>query len=112
MREAAALSALYFSFALVHAADSRRLWPGLCHWKLCNRTGMRILAALSVAAGMWFLRRAYDATSAVLVALTALSAIGTLFVLLVPLFPRTIWGLALACPPLVILFALLVEQHG
>ena len=109
MCETAALLSLYFSFAMLHAAHSRGLSPGYWEGKVCNRSGMRFLAALSVGAAVWQLRHVYDLATALLTALTGVAAFATLFVLFVPLFPRVVWGLALACPPLFV--ALLSAQH-
>ena len=112
MFEVASLLSLYFAFALLHAADPRR-WPRILPRSIrCASGKMRALAGLSGVAGFWFSSRIHDVTGASLFVLTALAVIATSFVLLVALLPRAMWGLALACPPLVVALALWDVIHG
>jgi hypothetical protein len=99
MLEGAALLALYLAFALLHAAEPRRRpssWPALAPaWD--RRFRIAALACLACGTGLW--ARAEGLAAALLVALSALTAFATAVVLLAPVAPRLVWGLAVACVP-------------
>ena len=112
MAEAAALLSLYFAFAALHGAEPRRRPPWLRCEKGCGREGWRASALLATAVGVRLLTVNDDLTAALLTALAALAAIATLFVLLVPVFPKTLWALAVSCPPMVMLLMGMGERRG
>lgn len=107
MLEAAALCSSHLAFALLHAAEARRrprrlagLGPG---WSGAFRAAALALITWSVAC--W--ARSEDWSAALLVVLAALCTSATLFVLLVRVFPRPVWGLSLLCAPAALLFSVL-----
>lgn len=106
MLEGAALLALYLAFALLHAAEPRRRppsWPARAPaWD--RRRRIAALACLASGVGLW--AHAEDLAAALLVALAALTAFATAVVLLAPVAPRLMWGLAIACAPAAIALSL------
>jgi hypothetical protein len=112
MFEAASLASLYFGFAVLHAANAARLPCGFPLVRAWGRGTLRIVAVLAFAVGVWLFHWNDDVTSACLLALTAFSGVATLFVLLVPVFPRIIWGLAVASPLLGVGLVLLGIYRG
>jgi hypothetical protein len=111
MFESASLLALYLGFASFHLANPERQ-PDL--WRPHLR---KVSAALPWAgAVLWGIGTALWAAaqgivSAVLVSLTALCFIGTFFVLLVPVAPRLVWGIALAGGPIALSLVLMGHLH-
>jgi hypothetical protein len=103
MLEAASFLSLYLSFALLQAASRRGL--ALVRTRRVSRVGLRLLALGAFVAGVWFWSRAAGTTEALLVAVSALGAVATLVVLLSPVFPASVWKLALVCPPLILALA-------
>jgi hypothetical protein len=113
MAELVSVSAAYVAFALIHAADARPLPSGLhaaLHRVRFARTGLRLLALAAFALSSWCWSRVEDGPSILLVPFTAFMAAASVFVLLAPVAPRLVWGLALLFPPLV--FALLASEVG
>jgi hypothetical protein len=106
MLESASVLSFYLAFALLHGADAARypLKGARPSRQLlrCMKGASPLAAALGTA--LW--AEADSARAALLVAPTALSAVATVFVLLAPVAPRVLWGLALACPPLILALAL------
>jgi hypothetical protein len=112
MLETASVLCFFLAFALLHGAS-----PGRFPLQGLKPSGrlralLRAGALVAIAAGVTSWSRAENTTAALLVALTAFSVAATAFVLLAPLFPRTVWGLALACPVLVAALLALGGSHG
>jgi hypothetical protein len=112
MRETAAVLCFFFAFALLHGASPTRrsLWPSKLRARLAAFLRAGALVAIAVGVASW--SRAESATAAWLVALSALSVAAPTFVLLVPLFPRTLWGLALASPLFIAALLVLGGSRG
>ncbi|WP_437633789.1 hypothetical protein [Sorangium sp. So ce854] len=115
MVEAASVLAAYLAFALLHAARPERIPFGVASRLRGRRAwgvGARVLAvaSFSLSAALWSLAEAGPA--ALLVALTALLVAATLFVLLAPIWPRAVFGLAVLCPPAIAALSLLGARHG
>jgi hypothetical protein len=112
MLEAASLLCFYLAFALLHGAQPAR-FP-LKTWQPSRRwIGlMRLSALLAGAAGALLYDLRHGPSDALLIALPALCVMATAFVLLAPICPRLLWGLALACPPLVLVLSILGASDG
>jgi predicted anti-sigma-YlaC factor YlaD len=102
MVELAALACFYLAFGLVYGADRGR-FP-LKRWKPARLlfAGMKLVAALSTSVGVALWARVEGATAALLVAVTALSVAAIVFILVAPIAPRAVWGLAFSVPLLVL----------
>ncbi|WP_438025468.1 hypothetical protein [Sorangium sp. So ce233] len=115
MVETASVLAAYFAFTLLHAARPERIPFGVAS-RLRGRRAWRVAArALAVAffslsVALWSLVEAGPA--ALLVAFAALLVAATLFVLLAPIWPRAVFGLAVLCPPAIAALSLLGARHG
>lgn len=97
MLELATLAANFLAFALLHGAEPWRRperWRRLAPlWSRVSRWSALLLVLFSVA--LW--ARIEGLIAALLVVLTMFSAAATLFLLVVPVAPRLIWGTALVC---------------
>lgn len=112
MLKAASVLCFFLACALLHRASPKRraLWRAKTSEKLPALRRAGAVVAMAVGVTSW--SRAQNTTAAVLVALAALSVAATAFVLLVPLFPRTLWGLALVCPVFIAVLLVLGVSHG
>ena len=101
MLELAATLSIYVSFALLYAADPERLPRGLApgqFWGLFAR--IAALGSVVLATGLFSMSE--GGRAALLLILSAVMAITTVFILLVSLWPRGMWALALISPPLIV----------
>lgn len=100
MLELAAALSIYVSFALLYAANPERLPPG---WVPGRRWGtstrVAALGGVLLAGGLFSMS---EGSSAALVVLSALMAVSTVFIMLISLWPRGMWVLALLSPPLIV----------
>ncbi|MGK3998763.1 hypothetical protein [Sorangium sp. So ce1024] len=115
MVETASVLAAYFAFALLHAARPERIPFGVASRLRGRRAwgvGARVLAVASFSLSVALWRLAEAGPAAFLVALTALLVAATLFVLLAPIWPRAVFGLAVLCPPAIAALSLLGARHG
>lgn len=101
MLEMAAVLCFFCAFALLHGAAPGRFPIRRAKQNRSAFQLMRLGTLVALAGGVATWSRAENTTAALLVALAALSVVATAFVLLAPRFPRTLWGLALACPLLI-----------
>jgi hypothetical protein len=104
MLEAASVLSAYLAFALLHAAEPRRL-PRPSH-RPPPGWAMRLAAMAAYAAAVALWARAESVGAALLVALGSFTLCASLFVLLAPVAPRLVWGLAAACPVAIAALAL------
>jgi hypothetical protein len=115
MVETASVLAAYLAFALLHAARPERIPFGVAT-RLRGRRAWRVaarglaVASFSLSVALW--GRVEAGPAAFLVALAALMVAATLFVLLAPIWPRAVFGLALLCPPAIVALSLLGARHG
>ena len=95
MVELAALLSFYVAFALLHASHPSH-FP-VRRWKPTRLQlgGLELVAALATVLGVALWARVEGLTAALLVGAAALSLTATLFVVLAPLAPRLVWGIAL-----------------
>jgi hypothetical protein len=101
MLEVAATLSIYVSFALLYAADPERLprgWVAGRGWGTFSR--IAALGGICLAAGLFCMSE--GGRAALLVALSAIMAITTVFILLISLWPKGMWGLALLSPPIIV----------
>jgi hypothetical protein len=112
MREAAAVLCFFLAFALLHGSSANRMsrWRARRSGRLPGLLRAGALAAIAVGVTSW--TRAENVTAALLVALAAVSVAATAVILLMPLFPRTLWVLALACPVLIVVLLAVGGRHG
>ena len=108
MVELASLSLTYIAVASLHAAD-----PARAPWRVRRaahrlwRAALWLLAAAAFITAIALWRRVEMGALGFIVPLALLMVEASLFVLLVPLAPRLMWGLAALClvaaPPLAFL---------
>jgi uncharacterized membrane protein YsdA (DUF1294 family) len=113
MLELASLLLTYVAFAALHAANPARVpWrvPETAHrlW----RAALRLIAvgAFIMAIALW--HRLEASALGLIVPLSILMASASLFVLLVPLAPRLMWGLAALCLVFAPTLAVIGLRHG
>jgi multisubunit Na+/H+ antiporter MnhB subunit len=113
MLEAATFASTFLAFALLHGAEPRRRparFRTLGAW--WSPAATRATAGLLLAASVGQWTRVEGLSAAFLVVAGAFSLAATLFVLLVPLLPRVIWGVALASAPAALVLSLLGGRRG
>jgi hypothetical protein len=109
----AALLSVYVSFALLYAANPERLplewqnWPRQGWGHVLRWTA---LAALGTAA-LLFLRGG-EGDSKLLVASSGLMTVTTIFILLISVWPKAMWALAIVSPPAILGLVALGAGHG
>ncbi|WP_437293219.1 hypothetical protein [Sorangium sp. So ce426] len=115
MVETASVLSAYLAFALLHGARPERLplviAARLRAWRAW-RAAARVLSVASFSLSVWLWSRAEAGAAAYLVPLAALLCAASLFVLLAPVWPRVVWGLAFLCPPAIAALSLLGARHG
>jgi hypothetical protein len=101
MLELAATLSIYVSFALLYAANPERLPPG---WAPGRRWGAstRVAALGGVLLAVGLFGASEGGGAAALVVLSAFMAVSTVFIMLVSLWPRGMWALALLSPPSIV----------
>lgn len=109
MREGATFALTFLAFALLHAARPQRLPAGLAaHFpRTWGGLAARASAALLLVAAVAAWAPVEDTAAALLVVAGALCLAATTFVVLVGLFPRITWTVALACGPAALALSLL-----
>jgi len=112
MLEAASVLSFFVAFALLHGAAPNRFPVKRSRPSRAVPALMRAGALVATGGGLASWTRTENTTAALLAALAALSVMATHFVLLAPLFPRAMWGLALACPLLIVALLALGGGHG
>jgi hypothetical protein len=119
MFEGASILTAYFAFALLHAASPERVGLGPVSrlrlkrtWRAAWRAAVRVAAVVFFSLSVWLWSRVEAGPAAILVAFTALMVAGSSFVLLVPVWPRAAWGLAILCPPAIAALSLAGASHG
>jgi hypothetical protein len=103
MLEAASVLSAYLAFALLHGADPRRL-PRPPH-RPPPAWAMRVAALAAYAAAITLWARADGLGSALLVGVATSTLCASVFVLMSPVVPRIVWGLAATCPVVVAVLA-------
>lgn len=104
MIETASVLAAYFAFALLHAANPRRIPFGILSRLRSKRAwapAARAFAVVFFSWSVWLWSRVEPGPAAILVAFTAFMGAASVFVLLAPVWPRAVWSLAILCPPAV-----------
>lgn len=115
MVETASVLSAYLAFALLHGARPERLPFGVAARLRARRewrASARALAAAFFSLSVWLWSRAEAGAAAFLVPLAALLCAASAFVLLAPVWPRVVWGLAVLCPPAIAALSLLGARHG
>jgi hypothetical protein len=112
MFDVAAFLSSYLAFALLHGASATRFpsrrWRPTRAWIFVMRGLFVPTSALTVR----LFSASHGTGEGVLLALLALCASATAFVLLAPVRPRISWGLALSCPALITMLAILGAAGG
>jgi hypothetical protein len=101
MLELAATLSIYVSFALLYAANPERLpsgWAPGRGWGAWTRVAA--LGGVLLAVGLFGASGGEGAAS--LVVLSAFMTVTTVFIMLVSLWPRGMWALALLSPPVIV----------
>jgi hypothetical protein len=113
MLEAATFAWVTFGFALFHAAEPRRrpvrFQTSLPIW---SPAAMRIAGTVVLALSVTQRSNVEGLAAALLVVLAMACGAATLFVLVAPLAPRIVWGLAIACAPAGLILSFLGVVHG
>ncbi|WP_438040328.1 hypothetical protein [Sorangium sp. So ce128] len=115
MVETASVLSAYLAFALLHGARPERLPFGVAARLRARRewrASARVLAAAFFSLSVWLWSRAEAGAAAFLVPFATLLCAASAFVLLAPVWPRAVWGLAFLCPPAIAALSLLGARHG
>jgi hypothetical protein len=113
MLESATLMWVILAFASFHAADVHRrpvrFQNMAAPW---SSTALRAVGVLLLALSVTLRSNVEGLAAALLVVLAMCCGAATLFVLLAPLAPRVVWGLAIACAPAGLILSFLGVVHG
>lgn len=115
MLETASILSAFLCFALLHGADPKRLPERLAKsvsafdaWRL----GARLASLLFFAFAVWLWSRAGDGAAVWAGPFAAWMMSGVIIVLVRPVWGRLVWGIAAACPPVIIVMSVLGGIHG
>lgn len=115
MIETASVLAAYFAFALLHAANAKRIPFGILSRLRSKRAwspAVRAVAVVFFSWSVWLWSRVEAGPAALLVVFTAFTVAASVFVLLAPVWPRAVWSLAILCPPAVAALSFFGAFHG
>ena len=115
MIETASVLSAYFAFALLHAANPKRIPFSILSGPRSSRAWaplVRVVAVVFFSWSVWLWSRVEAGPASIFVAFTGFMVAASVFVLLAPVWPRVVWSLAILCPPAVAALSFIGASRG